>query len=151
MAEGVRDVVHRFIGATNRHELDTLADLFETNASFDAGSRFEAPFLGRAAIRGLFEGYYSRMPDLMVVAKDIYVNGREAVGSFDVYATLEGSDAGPVKLEGWESGRKLSWKGVYHFTIGTDGKIQSVKVFGDEQNVRWLADPPVPTGPRPRG
>jgi ketosteroid isomerase-like protein len=147
MPVAVREVVHSFIGATNRHELDVIADLFEPNAVFDAGPAFEAPFNGRQAIRGLFEGYYQRMPDLMIVASDIFVNGHEAVGTFDVYATIESQETGPVKLEGWQSGRRLSWKGVYLFTVEPGGKIRSVKVFGDERTVRWLQERNSSTNP----
>jgi hypothetical protein len=140
MATAPRDMVHRFIGATNRRELEELTSLFTPDAVLDAGPRFEHPFAGRAAIRALFEGYYFRMPEMMLVARNLFVNGHQVLAEFDLFATLEGVDPGLVDLEGWEHGRRLSWSGAYIFTFNEEALITHIQIFGDERTVRWLPD-----------
>jgi ketosteroid isomerase-like protein len=57
VAVSVRDMVHQFVGSMNRHDINAVMELLSMDAVLDAGPRFEKPYVGRDAIRAMFQAY----------------------------------------------------------------------------------------------
>jgi ketosteroid isomerase-like protein len=146
MVDGPSELVHRFIGAMNRGQLEELMELFEEDAVLDAGPRFEEPFIGRPAIRGLFEAYLRSLSELTLILRDVYSNGPRAVATLEIFAVTTASNPDPAHFPDWNGSRRVSWKGAYHFALSPGSRIGSLSVYGDDSGVRWVPLHGLPSG-----
>jgi hypothetical protein len=86
------------------------------------------------------------MPELLMTVKSVHVNRTEAVATIDLVATLGDRNPDAAHLSGWPTGRRLSWRGAYRFTLDSDSLIHSIAIYGDETGLRWLPDTGGSTG-----
>lgn len=147
MTPGELAAVHDFVGAMNRRQTRKLMDLFSEDATLDAGPRFDRPFSGRAAIQGMFESYWSAMPELNMILRETYVSKGEAVAIVNIVALLSAHAPAGVAASEWRGGKRLGWVGAFRFTFARDGQIRAIQIYGDDSSARWLPE----TGVRPGG
>jgi ketosteroid isomerase-like protein len=140
VAVSVREIVHQFVGAMNRREIAAVMELLAPDAVLDAGPRFRSPYVGREAIRAMFEAYLTAMPELVLIVREVHVNRTQAVATIDLVATMSEMNPGEAQITNWPAKRRLGWRGAYHFTLSNDALIQQIVIFGDDSGTRWLPD-----------
>lgn len=129
--------VRKGFDALNRHDLDTLMDMFHDDGVFEfpsdtiMGGRYE----GREAIRDWFERWYDRLPENRFTLHHISVENIFALGATNV-AHVEWEDE-----ETDRDGNVFRMTGVTAFEV-EGGKARLVKDYIFDQDVLAEIWPP---------
>lgn len=117
----LRDFAKRYTAAWCSQQPERVAAFFSTDGSLSINGR--APAIGRAAIRGVVQGFMTAFPDLVLAMDDLHVDADRTV----YYWTFAGTNSGPGG-----TGRRVLFSGFEEWQISADGLIAASLGHFDE-------------------
>jgi steroid delta-isomerase-like uncharacterized protein len=130
MAELTEHDARRFVELANSRDPDQLLQEFAEDGTFQNGSLLE-PLKGKEAIRDFFRTGLSAFPDFHIEPKKIVVSGNEILQLDTQSGTHEGPFPGPDGKPIAPTHRKWSVEGMTHIVVDSDGKIRSLRGYGN--------------------
>jgi hypothetical protein len=143
--EAKEEDVLQFIAAMNRREVDHVARLVSDELRFSGGPRFGAPVVGRKAFEGLIQRYFREMIELLLIPREIFFDGNEAVAVVQLIGALpERARDGGREMD---VPRRVAWTGVYRFVFDDRGRARELRIYGARGGAPWLPEVVAANGP----
>jgi steroid delta-isomerase-like uncharacterized protein len=134
MTQLTEQEVRQMTAVVNTHNVDKVVEQYADNATFQVPS-LDAPLRGKDAIRAYLSNSFAAFPDWTMDITKVFISGGETV----VLNSVRGTQTGPLAIPNAASipptNRKFVQDQMTHIVLNSNGKVQSLRSYGNPAQV----------------
>ena len=134
MTQLTEQEVRQMTAVINTRNVDKVIEQYADNATFQDPS-LDAPLRGKDAIRAYLSNSFAAFPDWTMDVTKVFVSGSETVVVNSVHGTQTGPLAVPNGASIPATNRKFVQDQLTHVVLNANGKVQSVRAYGNPAEV----------------